>query len=138
MKKALAILTALAVVGGAAFAEISVGGWGRAVFVPLANSGAEDVDSTSHLGTSWTDGGPRIGFTVAGNSDNVGFQIDMNADPVFNGSPVEAVAFGDQAKIWVKPVDMLTVTVGRFKEDTLRGNGTFGVFDWYRSYGTWT
>jgi len=150
MKKALAILTALAVVGGAAFAEISVGGWGRAVFVPLANSGAEDVDSTSHLGTSWTNGAPRIGFTVAGNSDNVGFQIDMNADNVFGttkvanndvtGDPVDVnfVGFGDQAKIWVKPVDMVTLTVGRFKEDTLRGNGTFGVFDWYRPYGTWT
>jgi len=138
MKKALAILTALAVVGGAAFAEISVGGWGRGIFVPAMNDGLDETeggDGTDGMITdtapswgSWGGDEARVGFTVSGGSDNVGFQIDMNAD----GSSVN---LGDQHKIWVKPMDMVKLQMGRIYDDTLRGNGAFGSFNWYRDYG---
>jgi len=130
MKKALAILMILALVGSAAFAEITFGAWGRGVFVPVQNSGATDDDSTATNKASWG-GAPRIGFTISGVSDNVGFQADMNVD----GGKVSC---GDQQKIWVKPVSMLTLTIGNAYDDTLRGNAAFGSFNWDRAMGTWT
>lgn len=145
MKKALAILMVLAMVTGVAFAQdapaaaaITVSGWGRGVFLPVMNSGAEDEDSTADTKSSWA-GSPRVGFTVAGNSENVGFQIDLNADGALNTDATDNfLGFGDQQKIWVKPIAIVKLELGRVYDDTLRGNGTFGVFDWYRPYGTWT
>lgn len=119
-----------ALVASVAFAEVSIGAWGRGLFIPVKNSGASGEDSTAINQASWG-GAPRIGFTIAGNSDNVGFQVDMNAD----GGSINA---GDQQKIWVKPMDMLTISIGNVYDDTLRGNAAFGSFNWSREYGTWT
>jgi len=127
MKKALAILMVLALVASAVTAEVSIGAWGRGLFVPVSNSGASGEDSQATNKASWG-GAPRIGFTIAGNSDNVGFQVDMNGD----GGSINA---GDQQKIWVKPVDMLKISLGRVQVDTLRGNAAFGSFNWDRAYG---
>jgi hypothetical protein len=137
MKKALAILMVLALVASAATAEITFGAWGRGIFVPVQNSGLENVDSITTINKTWegkndTSGlaltsDPRVGFTVAGNSDNVGFQVDIYADG--------DIARGDQAKIWVKPMDMVTMQMGKFFDDTLRGNTAFGSFNWLRAYG---
>jgi len=119
-----------ALVASVAFAEVSIGAWGRGLFVPVSNSGASDADSTATNKASWG-GAPRIGFTIAGNSDNVGFQIDANGD----GGKIST---GDQQKIWVKPMDMLTISIGNVYDDTLRGNAAFGSFNWDRNMGTWT
>lgn len=136
MKKALAILMILALVGSAAFAEISFGAWGRGIFLPYIDDGVNDP--TADTKSTWG-GAPRIGFTVNGVSDNVGFQIDLNADGALdNDSENNFLTYGDQQKIWVKPISMLKVELGRVYDDTLRGNACFGVFDWYRPYGTWT
>lgn len=126
MKKALAILMILALVGSAAFAEITFGAWGRGIFTPVANSGASGAKNMMALGETWSPGAgnARVGFTVAGNSDNAGFQFD-----VYNDAP------GDQIKIWVKPMDKVTVTMGKFFDDTLRGNAAFGSFNWIRDFG---
>jgi len=126
MKKALAILMIFALVASVAVAEISISGWGRAVVDLTKNSGADKEDNSSNVGVSWSSDLPRVGFTVAGNSDNVGFQVDVTG---------ENMGLGDQAKIWVKPVDMLTVSAGRVYDDTLRGNAAFGSFNWDRAYG---
>jgi hypothetical protein len=126
MKKAVLIILALAIIAGLAFAEeaagIKVGAWGRAIFVPAMGA---DGEATSALMTSWGPGGARIGMTISGSSENVGFQVDFNGD---NGT----INAGDQQKIWVKPISMLTVQAGRIFDDTLRGNGTFGAWDWLR------
>jgi hypothetical protein len=124
MKKALAILMIFALVASVAFAEISVGAWGRGMFAFVSDS--EDTYTTNS--TSW--GGdwgaaPRIGFTLAGNSDNVGVQADFNVD---GGS----MNLGDNQYIWVKPMDMLKISLGNMYDDTLRGNAAFGSFDWLR------
>jgi len=124
MKKALAILMIFALVASVAVAEISVGAWGRGMFAFVSDS--EDTYTTNS--TSW--GGdwgaaPRIGFTLAGNSDNVGVQADINVD---GGS----LNMGDNQYIWVKPMDMLKISLGNMYDDTLRGNAAFGSFDWLR------
>jgi len=135
MKKALAILMIFALVASVAFAEVSIGAWGRGIFVPVQanNHGDDNMTSVQRTwdGGNWTtydqDAMARIGFTVAGNSDNVGFQVDLRADG--------ALELNDVAKIWVKPMDMVTLTMGQYFDDTLRGNTAFGSFDWLRAYG---
>ncbi|HOT63627.1 MAG TPA: hypothetical protein PLU93_12265, partial [Treponemataceae bacterium] len=88
MKKALAILMIFALVASVAVAEITLSGWGRGIFAPVMNSGADDDPATlnvdesetfARIGKSW-DGvasDPRIKFSVNGNSDNVGFQFEI-------------------------------------------------------------
>jgi hypothetical protein len=108
-------------------AEVKVGAWGRGFFVPFYSDGANDAQTFNAV--SWGANAARIGATISGSSDNVGFQIDLNGD---NGG----INAGDQQKIWVKPLNMLTVTVGRAYDDVLRGNGAFGDFGWLRITGT--
>jgi len=131
MKKALAILMVLALVASAATAEITFGAWGRGLFVPVQNTGADDEDNTATNGISWMNrnnpGNIRMGMTIKGVSENVGFQIDWNSDG-------ESFGISDQNKIWVKPVSMVTVSIGHVFDDTLRGNACFGAWDWYRGY----
>ena len=127
MKKALAILMIFALVASVAFAEITFGAWGRGLFVPVHSTGASGDTAATTNKASWG-GAPRIGFTIAGNSDNVGFQIDANGD----GGKINA---GDQQLIWVKPMDMIKISLGRVQNDTLRGNAAYGSFDWDREYG---
>ncbi|MBN1616815.1 MAG: hypothetical protein JW875_05835 [Spirochaetales bacterium] len=129
MKKALAILMVLALVASAVTAEVSIGAWGRGIFAPLANSGDDSYTDTAPSWGGWGGDEARIGFTIAGNSDNVGFQIDGNVDG-------GAFSMGDQQKIWVKPMDMLKFQMGRIYDDTLRGNAAFGSFNWYRGFGS--
>jgi len=128
MKKALAILMVLALVASAVTAEVTVGAWGRGIFLPVYDNAD---DTTTDTGPSWGGWGgdtSRIGFTINGVSDNVGFQIDANVD---GGAP----GLGDVQKIWVKPMDMITVSMGNIFDDTLRGNAAFGSFNWYRALG---
>jgi len=128
MKKALAILMIFALVASVAVAEISIGAWGRGLFVPVYSTGADGDTATATNKASWG-GNPRIGFTISGGSDNVGFQVDLKAD---SGKTLD---IGDQSKIWVKPVDMLKISLGRVYVDELRGNAAFGSFNWDRDYG---
>jgi hypothetical protein len=127
MKKAIFIIAALVVFTSFTFAQASVGAWGRAIWTPIAGGGGEDMDSlmTEHASWGWS---PRVGMTISGSSDNVGFQADFNVDAGNGGT----VGVGDNAKIWVKPIDMLTIQAGVFYDDTLRGNACFGAWDWLR------
>lgn len=128
MKKALAILMIFALVASVAVAEVSIGAWGRGIFLPVINGPDTTTTDTAPSWGGWPGDEARIGFTLAGNSDNVGFQIDGNVD---GGN----FSVGDQQKIWVKPMDMVTIQLGRIYDDTLRGNAAFGAFNWYRALG---
>jgi hypothetical protein len=110
MKKALAILMTLALVASAATAEITWGAWGRGVFVPAQSNG---TDTTAITQASWT-GNPRIGFSVNGAADNMGFHVDLTGD-------VADVGIGDNAKIWWKANDMFKLEIGKVQFDALRG-----------------
>jgi hypothetical protein len=124
MKKALAILMTLALVGSLSFAEVKIGAWGRGLFVPYYNDG--DSDATSFNTVSW--GGPnaRVGISIIGSSDNAGFEIDMNMD---GGS----AGISDQNKLWVKPTDKVKAEIGVVFDDTLRGNACYGTWNWLRT-----
>lgn len=121
MKKIVTIVAA-ALIASAAFAQISFGGFGRAIFAPIAGSG--EGDAQAFIGTSWG-GEPRVGFTVAGNSENIGFVFDIRGD-------AGTIAVNDNAYIWAKLGKMFQVKVGQSFDDTLRGNACFGAWDWLR------
>jgi hypothetical protein len=139
MKKALLIMTALVMIASFAFAQdaaaVKIGAWGRTIFAPAVGGGNTIV---SVLGTSWSNATPRIGWTIAGSSTNAGFQVDMNADGVFNPGTLGGKAFtpGDQQKVWIKPISMVTIQAGNIFDDTLRGSVSFGSYNWIRL--TWT
>jgi hypothetical protein len=133
MKKALAILMTLALVVGVAFADAKagIGAWGRNIFTPAGSS------EKTILGTSWDGSKARTGFTAYGQTDDIGFVVDMVADYNLNASATDNyVGFGDQQKVWVKPVSGLTLSFGNVYEDTLRGSASFGSYNWIRL--TWT
>jgi hypothetical protein len=136
MKKLLLIVTLLALTVSFGFAQANVSGWGRGILTPLIT---DFSTAAMDLNTSWGYG-PRIGFSISGSSDNVGAQVDVNYegtgaaatwDPtVTNYMP----SLGDQQKIWVKPAEMLTISVGTSCwDDTFRGNAGFVLNNWLRS-----
>jgi hypothetical protein len=127
MKKAIFIIAALVVFTSFTFAQASVGAWGRAIWIPVGGGSGDDdkMVMQNHASWGWN---PRVGMTISGSSDNVGFQADFNVDAGNGGT----VGVGDNAKIWVKPIDMLTIQAGVFFDDTLRGNAVFGAWDWLR------
>lgn len=113
MKRLFAVLLVAALVMGGAFAQISFGAWGRGMFVPVQVApGAELKDATTTVAASWG-GNPRIGFTIRGSSDNIGFQVDMTGD-------ISDIGVGDNAFIyWAN--DMFKVSIGKVQGDALRG-----------------
>jgi hypothetical protein len=154
MKKALLIMLALVLITSVAFAQagVKVGAWGRGFFAVAGSSQANtDIQLAPATIGWWTGNGPRIGVNLIGSSENVGFQIDIITDQVTGGSaspitinnnalqPKDVIAssnlpiIGDQCKIWVKPISMMTVQVGySCYDDALRGSAGFGMYNWVR------
>lgn len=131
MKKALKLFLVFAVVATAfsstALADVSIGAWGRAFFVPMASPAGADEEMVPRNTTSWGWAPQRLGMTIKGDSDNVGFHADVNVDDGKN--------FGahDQQFIWVKPMDGLRFAAGTTVwYDGLRGNSAYGSWDWVR------
>lgn len=121
MKKILAVAATMATLATAAFAELSVGAWGRGIWAPVANAGGEAITFTS---TSWG-GDYRIGFGMDFRSENIDVHADYNLE---NGS----ANINDQLFIAVRPASMVTVRMGILQNDTLRGDAVFGSWDWLR------
>ena len=116
MKRLVAVLVVVALVMTGAFAQISFSGWGTGVLGVKGGAGADDA--SLFLQTPWG-ANTRVGFTIAGNSDNIGFQADMTAD-------ITSIGLGDNAKIWWKANDVLKVSIGKVQGDVLRGK----IGDW--------
>lgn len=125
MKKIISVLTGLALVAGAAMADgITFGSWGRGLWNVAANSG-DDVVTDMHQ--SWLGGAaPRTGIGVSGSTENVGFAVDMHA----NGD--SGISLGDNALIWVKPIEQIKIVAGKKDQNELRGDAAFGLWNWDR------
>lgn len=115
-----------ALLATSAFAEISIGGWGRGLWAPFGYDG----DAKMTNGISWGGSVPRVGITVAGDSENVGFAFGLHAD---GGN----VGIHDIAYVWAKPWDFLKISVGKIQDDTLRVCNGFGQFNWLRTGAGW-
>ena len=126
MKKTLIAVTAvLLLVTTSAFADITMGAWLRTVFAPVASDGENNY---TDMVNSW--GGVRQSrINVAGTAadDLAGFKADFYIN---NGD----VGVGDNAYIWVKPIDMIKVAYGKFDspEAGFRGDLCYGSWDWIR------
>ena len=131
MKKIISVLTGLALVAGAAMADgITFGSWGRGLWNVAANSG-DDVVTDMHQ--SWGGAAPRTGISVSGSTENVGFAVDMFA----NGSGISLgdnalTSLGDNALIWVKPIEQIKIVAGKKDQNELRGDAAFGLWNWDR------
>lgn len=124
MKKIISVLTGLALVAGAAMADgITFGSWGRGLWNVAANSG-DDVVTDMHQ--SWGGAAPRTGISVSGSTENVGFAVDMHA----NGD--SGISLGDNALIWVKPIEQIKIVAGKKDQNELRGDAAFGLWNWDR------
>lgn len=124
MKKIISVLTGLALVAGAAMADgITFGSWGRGLWNVAANSG-DDVVTDMHQ--SWRGASPRTGIGVSGSTENVGFAVDMHA----NGD--SGISLGDNALIWVKPIEQIKIVAGKKDQNELRGDAAFGLWNWDR------
>ena len=111
---ALAVLTSVCV---SAYAQLTFTSWGRAVVTPLAFTKDDDGFHSSVSAASFTSQDrPVIQFTAHGMalSQRIGFTIDL----AYGGGQT---GVGDNAKVWIKPFELFTLTAGLFKEEELRG-----------------
>ena len=134
MKKLLALSVALALFGTAAFAEISIGAWGRAAFVPLdvktAGKSTAEVEST--WGNYSVPREIRLQFSGANETKTLGFQLWLQTDGGNAVTQGQTVGFGDWAAVWAKPWSFLRVDIGRYNGDALRGKvGADSAFNQY-------
>ena len=119
MKKIVGIIAAAAL-ATSAFAEIGINSFNRAVFEPIHYNGDT---LRSFQGPSWgvdDKAQTRAGLSISIATENSGMNIDVNA---------EGVATGDNALVWVKPVEMLTVKFGRINDTLGRLDHCFGTWD---------
>ena len=110
-------------------AEITFGSWGRALWVTAANAYNKSEDKNevvTDIHQSWGGGAPRTALGVSGDSDNVGFKLDIHSNGPDN------LQQGDNAYIWVKPIDIVKLSAGRMDDITLRGDCVNGMWDWDR------
>ena len=130
MKKTLiAVAAAAALTATSAFAEITFGAWLRTLTAPVASNGEDTVVGTAN---SWGWGARTARIDINGVSEDGKAGFAMN---VFNDMSMEITA-GDRAVLWVKPVDMIKISVGKYDspDNGLRGDFCYGSWNWLRPY----
>ncbi|BDC95055.1 hypothetical protein [Treponema saccharophilum] len=123
MKKVITVAALAAAVAGLASADISFGSWGRGLWITAANSGDGDIVTDVHQ--SWGGNAPRTALAVSGDSDNVGFKLDIHG----NGTDF---GMGDNAYIWVKPIEQVKLYMGKLDVNALRSDVAYGLWNWDR------
>ena len=116
----------MAAFAAVSFAEgITFGAWMRALAAPVANNGDETITAA---GNSWG-GSARVGGV-----DIVGTAPDGNAGFImsYRNMADMSMSSGDQANLWVKPIDMVKLSYGKYDNNTLRGDVCYGSWNWMR------
>ena len=130
MKKTLiAVAAAAALTATSAFAEITFGAWLRTLTAPVASNGEDTVVGTAN---SWGWGARTARIDINGVSEDGKAGFAMN---VFNDMSMD-ISAGDRAVLWVKPVDMIKLSVGKYDspDNGLRGDFCYGSWNWLRPY----
>ena len=130
MKKTLiAVAAAAALTATSAFAEITFGAWLRVLASPVAHNGE---DAMVGVANSWGWGARTARININGTSEDgkAGFVMGVYND--FESG----LGQGDDAYLWVKPVDTVKISVGKFDSPTngLRGDFCYGSWNWLRPY----
>ena len=130
MKKTLiAVAAAAALTATSAFAEITFGAWLRVLASPVASTGKDVIAGVEN---SWGWGARTARININGTSEDgkAGFVMGVYND--FESG----LGQGDDAYLWVKPVDMVKISVGKFDSPTngLRGDFCYGSWNWLRPF----
>ena len=129
MKKTLiAVAAAAALTATSAFAEITFGMWTKAVLVPVANDGE---DYKAGLTQAWGGAARTAGLSVAGvnEEETAGYTFEIR-----DQAGEDKISHGDRSVLWVKPIDMVKLSVGYFDDgdNGFRQGSGFGAWDWLR------
>ena len=129
MKKTLiAVAAAAALTATSAFAEITFGMWTKAVLVPVANDGE---DYKAGLTQAWGGAARTAGLSVAGvnEEETAGYTFEIR-----DQAGEDKINHGDRSVLWVKPIDMVKLSVGYFDDgdNGFRQGSGFGAWDWLR------
>ena len=130
MKKTLiAVAAAAALTATSAFAEITFGAWLRVLASPVASTG-EDIIAGVENSWGWGARTARININGTSAAGKAGFVMGVYND--FESG----LGQGDDAYLWVKPVDMVKISVGKFDSPTngLRGDFCYGSWNWLRPF----
>ncbi|WP_308693546.1 hypothetical protein [uncultured Treponema sp.] len=130
MKKTLiAVAAAAALTATSAFAEITFGAWLRVLASPVASTGKDVIAGVEN---SWGCGARTARININGTSEDgkAGFVMGVYND--FESG----LGQGNDAYLWVKPVDTVKVSVGKFDSPTngLRGDFCYGSWNWLRPF----
>ena len=122
----------MAAFAAVSFAEgITFGAWLRNIAAPVANDGS---DTVTVAGNSW--GTParsaRLNVTAVAPDGNAGFNMG-----IYNDSTMGKLNSGDEANLWVKPLDIVKVSYGKYDNNTLRGDLAYGAWNWQRPNSAW-
>ena len=134
MKKTLiAVAAAAALTATSAFAEITFGAWLR-VITGVGSNGEDVVMGTTN---SW--GGVRPArLNAAGTSEDgkAGFKLDFYFDNDEIWGHDKNIRIGDNGYLWVKPIDQIQLSIGKFDggETGFRGDFCYGSWNWLRPY----
>ena len=134
MKKTLiAVAAAAALTATSAFAEITFGAWLR-VITGVGSNGEDVVMGTTN---SW--GGVRPArLNAAGTSEDgkAGFKLDFYFDNDEIWGHDYNIRIGDNGYLWVKPIDQIQLSIGKFDggETGFRGDFCYGSWNWLRPY----
>lgn len=125
MKKTLVAAAVVAALATSAFAEITFGAWLRVLAAPVASNGDDTVVAMTN---SWGNGArtARLNVNAVSEDGNAGFAMGIYNDASMS------LAAGDEAQMWVKPVEQVKVSVGKYDNNTLRGDLCYGSWNWMR------
>ncbi|MEE1182756.1 MAG: hypothetical protein UHY90_10975 [Treponema sp.] len=129
MKKTLIAVAAAAALTTSAFAEITFGAWLRAIPTPIASTGEDTVaGATSSWG--WGCRTARLDVNAVSEDGKAGYSMG-----IFNDMN-DGLGAGNHALLWVKPIDQVKVSVGKFDspDNGLRGDFCYGSWNWLRPY----
>ena len=132
MKKTLiAVAAAAALTATSAFAEITFGAWLRSALIPVAYDGE---DYLGGLTQSWGGAARTAVLGVNGVSEDgmAGFTFEIR------NQAGEGINMGDRTVAWLKPIEQLKLSVGKFDggDNGFRQGTGFGVWDYVRPSAT--
>ena len=132
MKKTLiAVVAAAALTATSAFAEITFGAWLRSALIPVAYDGE---DYLGGLTQSWGGAARTAVLGVNGVSEDgmAGFTFEIR------NQAGEGINMGDRTVTWLKPIEQLKLSVGKFDggDNGFREGTGFGAWNWVRPSAT--
>ena len=132
MKKTLiAVAAAAALTATSAFAEITFGAWLRSALIPVAYDGE---DYLGGLTQSWGRAARTAVLGVNGVSEDgmAGFTFEIR------NQAGEGINMGDRTVTWLKPIEQLKLSVGKFDggDNGFREGTGFGAWNWVRPSAT--